>query len=308
MSRPSKNLIMLASLLPPYTYRRLAARLAINCLRGRGRLLQRLTTENWQHYRKYGGRLFNCNVCGQRTRAFFDFPDLDLRHEHRIGELRETLQCVQCGATLRQRALATALLRVASAAIGRPVHTIREAANAKFGGLRVLDTDAFSPISEELRKLSDYMVTSFIPDRPFDTEIATNHYNINLERIGFPSDHFDLVITSDVMEHVREIGQAHLEIHRVLKPGGHYVFTVPYDEACATHHHLVDTSGTDDVFLVPPQYHGDPLTGGILAYRVFGRAIHTDLTEIGFEIETLRIDDSAALIIDGDVFVARKSN
>lgn len=299
---------MLESLLPHYTYRRWAARLAVNCLRGRGRLLHRLTAENWRHYRQYAGRPFDCNVCGQRTRAFFDFPDLDLRHEHRIGELRETLQCVRCGATLRQRALANALLRVASESIGRPVHTIREAAKSEFGGLRVLDTDAFSPISEELRKLSIYMVTSFIPDRPFDTEIAKNHYNINLERIGFPSDHFDVVITSDVMEHVREIGEAHREIHRVLKPGGRYVFTVPYDEACATHHHLVDTSGADDVFLVPPQYHGDPLTGGILAYRVFGRAIHTDLTEIGFEIETLRIDDPAALIIDGDVFVARKLN
>ena len=298
---------MLNRLFPRFTYRRLVARLAVNCLRGRGGLSNRLAPENWGYYWRYGGRRFNCNVCGQHTRAFFDFPDLALRREHRIGILRETLQCVCCGATLRQRALASALLRIASTAVGRPIDTISEAADTGFGGLRILDTDAFSPLSAELRTLPNYTTSSYTPDRPFDTEISRNHYNINLESIGFSSGTFDLVVTSDVMEHVREIGAAHQAIHRILKPGGHYVFTVPYDEASPTHHQLVDTSGKVDIHLVPSQYHGDPLTGGILAYRVFGRAIHQDLEGLGFSLEFLRIDEPAALIIDGDVFIACKS-
>jgi hypothetical protein len=298
---------MLESVLPHYTYRRLVVRLAFNWLRGRSPLQPRLNAANFSHYKQYGRSPFACNVCGSTGRPFFDFPDLRLRRDHRIGELRETLQCTHCGATMRHRTLVTAFLQRVSQAVGRPVTTVRQVAETGLGGLRVLDTDAFSPMSKLLRGQAGYIVSSFQPGKPMDTLLGPQHYNLNLERIGFEDRSFDVVLTSDVMEHVRDIDAAHREIVRILKDGGSYIFTVPYDPACATHHLLVDTSGEQDRHLVPPQYHGDPLTGGILAYRVFGKAIFSDLERLGTSVRFTEVNDGSALIVDGDVFVATKN-
>jgi hypothetical protein len=69
---------------------------------------------------------------------------------------------------------------------------------------------------------------------------------------------------------------------------------------------LVDTSEKENRYLCEPQFHGDPLTGGILAYRVFGRHLITELSDLGFEVDFFRIEQPASLVVDGDVFVAMK--
>lgn len=295
-------------LFPHCTYRRFALRLALDFACGRVSVPARFNRDNWQRYVRFRQASLHCNICGERGSPFFDFPDLNLRRAHRIGELRETLQCRHCRATMRHRTLAAGLLRHVSLVAGRPITSIKAAAAARLADLKVLDTDPFSPIAVLLKHLPDYWVSSFQPGQPFDTELSPRHWNVNLEKIGFADATFDVLLTSDVMEHVRGIDAAHAQIHRVLKPGGAYIFTVPYDEGCTTHHQLVDTSSTTDRFLVPPQYHGDPLTGGILAYRVFGCALQQELAMLGFQVEFFEIDDPDALIIDGDVFIARKAS
>jgi ubiquinone/menaquinone biosynthesis C-methylase UbiE len=44
-----------------------------------------------------------------------------------------------------------------------------------------------------------------------------------VERLPFPSDHFDVVTSVGVMEHFLDIDEALREVARVVKPGGHYV-------------------------------------------------------------------------------------
>ncbi len=295
---------MLDAVLPHFTYRRHIARAMLNLVRGRPALRPLLDRRNWRHMQTYRQRELHCNVCEAVGRPFFDFPDLEVRRSHRIGELRETLQCATCGATMRHRVLAAAMLEILHRVTGRRHPTIRAAGPEGFGPLRILDSDSFSPIARLLRGSASYQVSSFRPKQTFDTEIEPGHYNLNLEKIGLPDASFDLVLTSDVMEHVRDDDAAHAEIARILRPGGHYVFTVPYDDTCPDEHRLVDTSGDEDRFLVPPQYHGDPLSGGILAYRVYGRSIFTRLARVGLQTEFQLINDDAALIVDGDVFIA----
>lgn len=265
--------------------------------------LNRINIGNFLRYRR---QLFSCPICGQQSRPLYDFPDLVLRREHKIGVLRETLQCRKCFASMRQRSLALALLEHWHQRTSVRHASIAALAAAGMNGIRLLDTDSFSVISQLLRRDPCYVRCSYLPNKPWGTTLAPNYYNINLECIDFSNESFDVVLTSDVMEHVRDSDAAHAEIYRVLRPGGAYIFNVPYDEHEEMDIRLVDTSGAKDVYLCEPQYHGDPLTSGILAYRVFGRELITKLQGLGFQVDFQRIERLANLVIDGDVFVAIK--
>ena len=49
------------------------------------------------------------------------------------------------------------------------------------------------------------------------------------EKLPFQADMFDKVLCLDTLEHVADEGQTLREIHRVLKPGGALVLSVPHD-------------------------------------------------------------------------------
>lgn len=51
--------------------------------------------------------------------------------------------------------------------------------------------------------------------------------DLNVDRLPEPDGSLDLVVASEVIEHVIEPGRAIAEFHRVLRPGGHVLITVP---------------------------------------------------------------------------------
>jgi hypothetical protein len=288
--------------LPMNSNRRMVGRMLKQVLGKPSTASGRLNYTNIRNLLRYRPHGFECPVCGEQSTPLYDFPDLELRREHKIGEVRETLQCRECFSSMRARSLALALLEHLKCH-----SSIAALAVSGLGNIRILDTDNFSAMSKLLRGDSKYVICSYLPDHPWGKEIEPNYFNINLERIDFDDASFDIVLTSDVMEHVRDSDAAHAEIYRILSPGGAYIFNVPFDEREAKNITMVDTSGDEDVFLVEPQYHGDPLTGGILAYRVFGRELIEKLEVLGFEVEFQRIEQPSSLVIDGDVFRATKT-
>ena len=48
-----------------------------------------------------------------------------------------------------------------------------------------------------------------------------------MDDLKFPTSSFDVVAAFDVIEHIKNDKKAAKEVMRVLKPGGHFVFTVP---------------------------------------------------------------------------------
>lgn len=267
-------------------------------------------TEVFQGIRHVTGR---CNVCGNDTRFFY--TDVAL--------WRESLTCEHCLTTSRYRSIARGILRAIGELTG--INSLNLAALPRKDvphKLRIYDTQppfyyepCAYPIPDLIKATGwiDVELSQYKPKVPLGEKITVGVTNQNLERLTFGSASLDVVITSDVMEHVRLDDQAHREIYRVLKPGGIYIFTVPHNRAWDET--LVRVQITDpndaskDVHLLEPEYHGDTNSdegGGVLSYRVYGRDLEDVLTKMGFKVEYFKEDIYDNGILNTELYYCRK--
>ena len=140
--------------------------------------------------------------------------------------------------------------------------------------------------------------------RSGDVVDGTRHED--LQATSFPDAAFDLVITSEVLEHVPDAPKAEREIVRILRPGGSYCFTVPLDAYGDADTILAELLPDGTLkFYGPPVYHGDPYRSeGILAYRIFSVAdLERRFAVAGCECVTLRFWSKALGILGTDSWV-----
>ncbi len=78
--------------------------------------------------------------------------------------------------------------------------------------------------------------------------------------LSFSDASLDLIISQDVMEHVPEIEPAIAEAARVLRPGGRFYFSVPFDPASDTTVQRAKLSDGEVVHLKEPVFHGNPVS------------------------------------------------
>jgi SAM-dependent methyltransferase len=153
--------------------------------------------------------------------------------------------------------------------------------------------------------------STFRAREPLGKVLGNGRSNQNLERLTFPDAYFDLVVTSDVMEHVRLPERAHSEIRRVLGSGGVYLFTVPhFRDPFETMVRVTVVDPDDpsrDAFLMEPEYHGDVNCedNAALSYRVFGRDIDGTLERLGFRVEYSKDDVADTGIRNTELFYCR---
>jgi SAM-dependent methyltransferase len=175
---------------------------------------------------------------------------------------------------------------------------------------RIYELSTTSPIFRQLRGRRNYDASGYFSDEPFGGKLNDFYWNQDVQSLTFPSESFDLVISSETMEHVRRPWQGFAEVCRVLKPGGHYVFTIPFREDRQTRSR-VETVDDQDVFTMEKIYHRDPYRREDgLVYTDFGADFPERLRPIGFDVKLIRVLDSRADIQDDlrpvKVFVARK--
>lgn len=141
--------------------------------------------------------------------------------------------------------------------------------------------------------------------------LGPNLTNQNLESLTFEDSSFDIVLTSDVMEHVRLDHLAHREIRRVLRNGGVYLFTVPHGRQPETLHRVIVNDPLDpslDEFAMEPEYHGDAKNLGdnrVLSYRVYGMDLDQELADMGFRVEYCKEDFPETGIMETELFYCR---
>jgi SAM-dependent methyltransferase len=218
---------------------------------------------------------------------------------------KESLDCAWCGAKLRARRIARVLLDLYPVASPpAPARSVAEWVHSpEARALRVAEINRVEGLHEALTRLPSLDFSDFDPTAP-PGECIDGVRSEDLTRLTYPDDSFDLVVTSETLEHVPDLSAALAELRRVLAPGGRHVFTVPL---------LPGVERTFARTVLRPDGSLDHLApeirhpGGDVGYPVFTE-FGADLPEIlrsaGFEVAThfgpVREEDI------GQVFVCRK--
>lgn len=216
----------------------------------------------------------SCPICGEDGCFFRD-----------ERPSRESYLCPSCRGSLRYQGQARVLLQRFARHGARSVAELAE--EPEFRALRIWEPGDRGPLRRYLRGLPGYELSSYWPD--VDPGSLRDGVRCeDLMALTFASESFDLIITSDVFEHVRKPYVGFAEVHRVLRPGGAHVFSLPISWPMRDHTvPRVDVSGAEDVFLLAPAHHGVHLV-----YNDFGRDLLDGLDAIGLHTDVVRFEST----------------
>lgn len=218
-----------------------------------------------------------CNVCGERQ-VFV----------RRNTSLREGYRCARCKASLRYRGQADAILRCYST---NGCTSLAEIVDERdFAALSFWEPGVLGPFRAYFERMPHYVVSDFWPDVPPGDRREGVRCE-DLMALTFAAGSFDLVVTSDIFEHVRKPYVGFAEVHRVLRPGGRHIFSIPVQEPMRTATvERVDTSDDHDVYILEPRYHVGPKHSQHIVYNDFGRDLLGNVDELGFDTEVIRFE------------------
>jgi SAM-dependent methyltransferase len=214
----------------------------------------------------YGKRMmqrFNgpCPVCGGETFSELWVIPPELAGEWKLNEeesayisRQQGFSCLSCRNNLRAMALASAILSEFDfcGTLDRFCDASRE--------LDVLEINEAANLAPFLGKMLGHRLVEYP--------------QIDMLKIAFASESFDLVIHSDTLEHITDPLKGLAECYRVLRPSGRCVFTVP----------MIPGRMTRSRAGLPPSYHGRPeeKTEDQRVHTEFGADVWRAVLEAGF--------------------------
>lgn len=181
---------------------------------------------------------------------------------------RENYFCLWCGRNYRMRELASI-------------------AGPRLAGARVYEPATFGVFTPKARRSARrYVVSEYLPEGTLcPTGPSPRHEDI--QALTFADGSFDLVLTSELFEHVADPWAGFREVRRVLRPGGRHIFTVPD----------VPGSATSARSPATPVYHIDPLRpDGALVITDFGDDLPDLLRPLGFATIVHRLPSAAPVL------------
>ncbi len=256
-------------------------------------------------------RFERCDVCGRATpvvhRAWVIPPrlvelwglstELASALAHKESDL-----CVWCGAKRRGRRLARTLLDLYPAgASARPATSIAAwIRDPAIAALDILEVNAVDGLHAYLSRMPRAVATEFDADAPAGA-VRNGVRNEDLTRLTFDDASFDLVVTSETLEHVPNLERALSEIRRVLRPGGRHVFTTPLMPGVPATFARARVGPDGEIlhFATPIRHPGGDV--GYLVFYEFGADVPSILAASGFEVEVRygppRDDDLAQVFV-----------
>jgi len=210
---------------------------------------------------------------------------------------RETMECPGCGGTSRHRAVMAAIERV-----------IPHAKAQRRKGL--MERIAVYQVGEDI-------LTSFLHDWVkwlVVSELTERKGAVvaDLEGLRFEDESFNVVICSDVLEHVRLYDLALSELARVLKPDGALILTAPLT---AGPYHLSFCQIWDESDVLSDKWspavpiHADPLSkDGCRVFRYYAvPQLVRELKAVGLTAELTPADIPEYAVLNCIVFICRKT-
>jgi len=198
-------------------------------------------------------------------------------HGHpEAADLREGLACPACGLNARQRA--------AFGLMGDRLQGRRA---------RVYATEQSSPAYVWLRRRYPKAIGSEFRPHPARVPVMEHWLaeqgveerirDLDVTALALASASLDAIISFDVLEHVPDFRAALREFARCLRRRGVLVLTAPFLALCPQT--LVRARLREDgsiEHLLPPEMHGDPISGGVLCWYHFGWDVLDAAREAGF--------------------------
>jgi SAM-dependent methyltransferase len=183
------------------------------------------------------GRMERCIVCGHFRLMLYRRRVIPPRLEELWGlspqlaaalARKESGDCSHCGAKLRGRRLAQVLLRLYP--VGHPPAPARSLARwveyPETQALRVAEINRIDGLHDVLMRLPQFWSSEYHHGAKPGSIVGGVRCE-DLTRLTYADASFDLVWTSETLEHVPDLQAALREIRRVLVPGGRHIFTIP---------------------------------------------------------------------------------
>ena len=210
---------------------------------------------------------------------------------------REGSRCAWCGSSLRSAQLARAIVKTINAHTGSSATHLSELfRDARARNTTIAEINSAGNLHRCLARCPGLRHSEF-------GSVSPALPSEDLMKLSYADAQFDLVITSDTLEHVPDIDAALGETLRVLKPGGSHVFSVPVVWDRTTRRRATLLAGTL-THLLAPSYHGAPAEGknDFLVFYEFGADLVDRCKAAGFDVELLRDAENPAVV----TFMARR--
>lgn len=229
----------------------------------------------------------HCYACGNDERwRYAKVINDDLTNTWSINDTirnsfnaRESMFCPKCECSFRLRQLAECITYVYGGS-----SLLEIMADKSFSEMQIAEINSCGKLHNILYRHPNLKYSEF--------NSKENHIRSeDLEKLSYDNMSFDLVLTSDTLEHVPDITKALTEIRRILKPGGKHIFTVP----------IVWSRKTRNRTNLEPSYHGagEP---DYLVFNEFGHDMIDTIKATGFSVKIFKanifnLNDSAGVII-----------
>lgn len=220
--------------------------------------------DNAFHLRRF------CLCCNETTSMLVDYESGCVQENgSRTPNWRERLVCSHCGMNNRQRLVAK-LVQQSTMQSAHP---------------QIYLMEQVTPIFEWVRNLHGTEVhgSEYLGYEYKGGERVNGVRHEDVMDLSYPDESFDLIVSNDVMEHIPDPERALRECFRVLKRGGRVLATFPFHVANDTTGVRARLVGNDIEHLLPPQYHGNPVSSdGSLVFQDFGWDLLHVMTRVGF--------------------------